>query len=61
MPLWVLVKWAILIALVLGFAVWELISLRREQRRDRLKKAERAEVSPELARHPVGQHQPDDR
>ncbi len=44
----------------LAFGVWQLISVEREIARDKAAKA-LAGVSPEGARHPVGEHRLDDR
>jgi hypothetical protein len=45
-------------AFVIGF--WQLISIEREIARDKAAKAAK-ELSPEGARHPVGEHRLDDR
>ncbi len=46
-------------AVVIGLAVWQLWSVRREQAKDRAARAKRA--SAERAGHLVGQHRLDDR
>ena len=52
-------------AVVLGFAIWQLVSINREIGRDKAKKADAEadakSVSPESAGHPVGEHRLDDR
>ncbi len=44
----------------LVFTIWQYVSVSREIRRDREKSA-KPDVSPESARHPVGQHRLNDR
>ena len=52
-------------AVVLGFAIWQLVSINREIAKDKAAKAEREAGapadSPESAGHPVGEHRLDDR
>ncbi len=45
-------------AVVLGFAIWQLVSVNREIARD---KAKPKDPSAESPRHPVGEHRLDDR
>ena len=46
-------------AIVLGFGIWQLVSINREIAKDKARKAE-ADLS-EGAGHPVGEHRLDDR
>lgn len=52
-------------AVVLGFAIWQLVSINREIARDKASKAEHESAakpeSPESSGHPVGEHRLDDR
>ncbi len=53
-------------AVVLGFAIWQLVSINREIAKDKAAKAEREATaapadSPESPGHPVGKHRLDDR
>lgn len=49
-------------AVVLGFAIWQLVSVNREIAKDKAQKSDPPEAaSPEGAGHPVGEHRLDDR
>lgn len=48
--------------IVIGLAIWQLVSINREIARDRTPTPESSDrESPEGARHPVGEHRLDDR
>ncbi|GAA0728188.1 hypothetical protein [Sphingomonas japonica] len=54
-----LVDLGIVVVAVVGFAIWQLVSINREIARD--KSARDASGSEERARHAVGEHREDDR
>jgi hypothetical protein len=49
------------LAVVLGFAIWQIRSVNRDIARDQRPPAPPEESSPEGARHPIGEHRLDDR